>query len=238
MKERDAVRLPQADVVLAAGSDAQLFRLAGWAGVAGFLLWCIQPVIVALAAADPGLDGLPDWEAFASRPWVGPLEAVVFSGIGVSRLILVLAVWAMVRQAGRGRSTVVQAGHVMGVAGAVTWLLVAGLTVAEFTSVGASLPVAAPDPGLQRGLLQGLAIVLTGYLGTFAVTAAVWTVLLVTEGRRAGVVGMPVVVVNWLFVAAFGFSLLMPFSAPWGMVGFVLQTLVLGVTFLVRSRRV
>lgn len=218
-------------------SARRLYRIAGWGGIGAFVAWAGQPALVAVFSATDDSD-LPDWQAFAGdRSWVGAVETLVFCGIGVGLLFLVLATNALIRRAGRGTSVASQVGLVMGVLGAAMWVLFGGSTMAEFTSVGAALPDAAPDGAAQTGLIHVLNIVSTGYGVSFALFTAGWAVMLMTVARRAGVIGVPLTIVVGVFLLGFLEPFLVPFSAPWGMIGFVVQALVLGIAFLVKSRK-
>ncbi|SEB58801.1 hypothetical protein SAMN04489806_1199 [Paramicrobacterium humi] len=217
--------------------DRAAYRAAGWGGIGAFAAWALQPVVVALAAAE-GEAEYPAWQdGFADNSWRGGVEMLAFAGIGVGLLFLVIGVGELVRQAGNGASTAARVGTTMGVAGALMWLLWAGAVGAGYSSVGAGIPLVAPDEHLQAALLQLQAIEGTGYGVAFAVLTAGWTVLLLTAGRRSGLIGVPLSVVLCLALAAFVAGVVTPFSVPWGMIAFVLQALVLGVAFLVKAHR-
>lgn len=215
----------------------RLYRVAGWGGVGAFVSWALQPVIVAVSAATME-DGYPDWKSgVGGRSWAGGLEAAVFGGIAIGLLFFVLGTADLVRRSGAGRTVASRVGMIGGVIGAAGWLLAAGATMAQFTSVGSGLPEVAPDPDLQRALLQTLAIVLTGALVVTSIGMAMFTVFLVTAARRAGVIGWPLTIVGLVFLVAFLVPFAMPFSPPWGMIGFVLMLLIFGIAFLGKGRR-
>jgi hypothetical protein len=106
-----------------------------------------------------------------------------------------------------------------------------------FTSVGAAIPEVTDDSRLQASIIHGTALDVTGALLLFGVGYTGWVVMVATAGRRAGVVGTPLGVVLALFALGWVPALALPFSVPWPLVGFVLTMLILGISFLVRSRR-
>lgn len=61
--------------------------------------------------------------------------------------------------------------------------------------------------------------------------------MLATLGRRAGFFSRPLGVVLALSLLACVPAVVVPFLPPWPMVGFVGTMLILGLSFLVRSRR-
>lgn len=218
-------------------SPRRLYRIAGWGGIGAFVAWAAQPVLVAVSSATMG-DGYQDWQALVGgRTWAGTVESAVFMGIGVGMLFFVTATISLVRRAGGLRSTASRVGATFGVAGAVGWIFTAGSTLSQYTSVSAGIPEVAPDRDLQIALMQTLALVMTGFLLATAFGMAGFGVFLATSARRAGVIGWPLTCVAILFLLIFGSMFAIPLSPPWGAVGFVLQSLIVGIAFLVKSRK-
>lgn len=214
----------------------RLRRIAGWGGVAAFVAWAGQPVVVAISAAGDAPE-YPDYRVWvADRAFLGGIEAAIFAGVGVGLLFLVLGTWGLIRGSGHGESVASRVGLVCGIVGSAAWLLAAGAAFAPFTSVGAGLPEVAPDPALQAALIQTLNIAMTSDLMVFAVGMTGWALLIATTGRRAGIVGLPLTVVALAAVASAVATFALPFQPPWGMIGLLLFALVLGVRMLVTSR--
>jgi len=214
----------------------RLYRVAGLGGVGAFLAWLGQPILVFLIFGSRG-DGGSDWSEIESSRYSGAIEVVIFSAIGVGLLFMVLGTWRIVGLSNAGGSVAAAVGHVMGLVAAVSWFLVAAEAFRMFTSVGAAIPEVTGDSKLQASIIHGTYLDMTGALLLFVIGYIGWVVMVATAGRRAGVVGMPLAVVLALSTLGWVAALAVPFSAPWPMVGFMLTTLLLGISFLVRSRR-
>ncbi|MBA3282218.1 MAG: hypothetical protein H0U29_08315 [Acidimicrobiia bacterium] len=214
----------------------RLYRIAGLGGVGAFLAWLGQPVLVLLVIGPHG-DAGGDWSEIESSRYNGAIEVVIFSAIGVGLLFMVLATWRILEHRNSGVSVAATVGHVMGVVAAVSWFLVAAEAFRMFTSVGAAIPEVSHDSRLQASIIHGTALDITGALLLFVVGYTGWVFMVATAGRRAGVVGTPLGVVLALSAVGWVPALAVPFSVPWPLVGFVLTMLVLGIAFLVRSRR-
>lgn len=106
-----------------------------------------------------------------------------------------------------------------------------------FTSIGAGIPEVTGDSELQETIIEGTALDITGALLLFVVGYTGWAVMVATAGRGAGAVGRPLGVVLGLSALAWLPVLVVPLSVPWPLVGFILTMLILGISFLVRSRR-
>jgi hypothetical protein len=214
----------------------RLYRVAGLGGVGAFLAWLGQPILVFLVIGPRG-DAGGDWSEIESSRYNGAIEVLIFSAIGVGLLFMVLATWRILGQGNPGASVAAAVGHVMGLVAAVSWFLVAAEAFRMFTSIGAAIPEVTGDSRLQASIIHGTALDISGALLLFVVGYTGWVVMVATAGRRAGVVGMPLGVVLGLSVLAWVPALVVPFSVPWPMVGFILTMLILGISFLVRSRR-
>ncbi|QIK65976.1 hypothetical protein G7072_06155 [Nocardioides sp. HDW12B] len=221
---------------LAPDMERRLLRTAGFGGVGAALAWMGQPVLVTLTAASGAPDS-PAWADIEASRWTGVIEVVIFTAIGISTLVFVLATWQLLRARAGAASVAQQVGLVGGVVSGVAWLVVASESFRLYTSIGAGLPDLTDDPELQRLALEGTFLDITGGIVLFAVGFTLWTVLLVTTARRAGVVGRPSAVVAGLSLLAPVAGLAQPFSSPWWAVSSMLCLLVLGCAFLVRSRR-
>ena len=80
-----------------ATSDRRLYLAGGFGGVLAAASWLVQPFLVlVVATADEG--EFPTVDFLLANPWYGPVEAAVFTGIGVGLLLLVLAVGALLAQ--------------------------------------------------------------------------------------------------------------------------------------------
>ncbi|MCB0909915.1 MAG: hypothetical protein KDB63_22695 [Nocardioidaceae bacterium] len=213
-----------------------LTRMAGWAGVAVFVLWLCQPILVGLLAGG-GADDTPDMAALEANSWVGGFEAVVFSAIGVASLVMVLAVWRAMRLSGAADGVLASVGFAMGVVGASAWFWVAGHSLSMFTSVGAGLVDVSADSEIQAASLQASYLAVTAGLLVVAIGSIGWNVLLATTGRRSGLIGRPLSVVFGVFAAIPLYQAAVPFAAPWPLVVAVLGSLILGIALLVRSRK-
>ncbi|CAN5333854.1 hypothetical protein BH10ACT7_BH10ACT7_01300 [soil metagenome] len=215
----------------------RLYSTAGWGGIAAFVAWMAQPIVVGLLAATEG-DMAQTFDTISSRPYLASLELLIFIGIGVGILFLVTAVGRIVRARSAAPSTAARVGHVFGLAAGVSWIFAAGNSFAPYTSVGSGIPDTAPDPALQSALYQLNAVIFTGFGIAYAIGMAGWLITLATAGRRAGVVGWPTAILAVACSVASASVLVVPFSPPWGIIGGLAFCLVGGIVFLVKSRRV
>jgi len=213
----------------------RLYRSAGFGGVGVFVAWAAQPVIVSILSPRAPENGR-DFAYIESTPFLGVMEAIVFSGIGVAMLFMVTAVGQLTASAGPP-STAARVGHLLGVLSSIAWFLVAGSSLALYTSVGSSLGEAAPEPEIQEGLIQLHAVVLTGLIGPYVLGIIGWLVMLATAGRRTGVIGWPLTIVCVLAVVVMVGASFVPFAPPWGWVAGIGVALVLGIAFLAKARR-
>jgi hypothetical protein len=213
-----------------------LYRVAGLGGVGAFLAWLGQPVLVFLIIGPQGEAGA-DWSEIENSRYSGALEVLIFSAIGVGLLFMVLGTWRIVGRRTPEASLAATTGQTMGLVAAVSWFLVAAESFRMFTSIGAAIPEVTEDSHLQASIIHGTGLDITGALLLFVVGYTGWVVMVATAGRRAGVVGMPIVVVLALSALAWVPALVVPFSVPWPLVGFIMTMLILGISFLLRSRR-
>ncbi len=212
------------------------YRVAGLGGVGAFLAWLGQPVLVFLISGQQGDAGV-DWSSIESSSYNGAVELLIFSAIGVGVLFMVLGTWRIIGQRKSETSLAATTGQVMGLVAALSWFLVAAGSFRMYTSVGAAIPNVTDDSQLQASIIHGTRLDVTGALLLFVIGYTGWVAMVATAGRRAGVVGTPVVVVMALSALAWVPSLVVPFSIPWPMVGSIATMLVLGISFLLRSRR-
>ncbi len=212
----------------------RLYRTAGLGGVGAFVAWAAQPVIVSVLSRSAPEDER-DFAFIESTAFLGVLEAIVFSAIGVAMLFLVAATAQLTSSAGRP-STAALVGHLLGVLSGIAWLFVAGSSLALYTSIGFHLGEAAPQEELQQGLYQLHAVVLTGLIGPYVFGMIGWLVMLATAGRRAGVIGWPLTIVCIFAVVIMVAASFVPFAPPWGWIAGIGATLVLGIAFLVKAR--
>lgn len=213
-----------------------LYRVAGLGGVGAFLAWLGQPILVLLIIGPQGGPG-GDWSEIESSRYNGAIEVVIFSAIGVGLLFMVLATWRILAERDPGPSVAATVGNVMGLVAAVSWFLVAAESFRMFTSIGATIPKVTEDSRLQASIIHGTYLDVTAALLLFVVGYSGWAVMVATAGRRAGIIGMPLGVVLALASLAWVPALAVPFSVPWPLVGFVVTMLILGISFLVRSRK-
>jgi hypothetical protein len=178
-----------------------------------------------------------DWSAIAQARYSGTIEVLIFSAIGVGVLFMVLATWQTITRGNPAVSVAATVGSVMGVVAAASWLLAAAEAFRMYTSVGAAIPDVTDDSALQAAIIHGTALDVTGALVLFMVAFSGWLIMVATAGRRAGVVGLPVALVLGLVVLVQIVPLVLPFSPPWPIVGLVVAMLILGISFLLRSRR-
>jgi len=213
-----------------------LYRVAGLGAVGAFLAWLGQPVLVFLISGPQG-DVRADWSDIESSSYNGALEVLIFSAIGVGLLFMVLGTWRIIRQRKPDASVAATTGQVMGLVAAASWFLVAAQSFRMYTSVGAAIPRVSEDSQLQASIIHGTSLDITGALLLFVLGYTGWVAMVATAGRRTGVVGMPIVLVLALSALAWVPALVVPFSVPWPMVGFIVTMLILGISFLLRSRR-
>ncbi len=213
----------------------RLYRAAGVGGVGAFVAWAAQPVIVSIMSPGAPENGR-DFAYIESTPFLGVMEAIVFSGIGVAMLFMVTAVGQLTASAG-APSTAARVGHLLGVLCGIAWFFVAGLSLALYTSIGFHLGEAAPEQELQQGLYQLHAVVLFGLIGPYLLGMIGWLVMLATAGRRAGVIGWPLTIVCILAAGVMVAAPFVPFVPPWGSLAGLGASLVLGIAFLVKALR-
>lgn len=213
-----------------------LYRIAGLGGVGAFLAWLAQPILVLLLIGSRG-DAGGDWSEIEESRYMGAIEVLIFSGIGVGVLFMVLATWRTITHRSSVVSVAATVGQVMGLIAAGSWFVVAAESFRMFTSIGAAIPDVTDDSTLQAAIIHGTFLDVTGALLLFVVAFSGWLLMVATAGRRAGVVGLPVSLVLVLPVLLQVVPLAMPFSPPWPLVGHVLAMLVLGISFLLRYRR-
>lgn len=214
----------------------RLYRVAGLGGVGAFLAWLGQPILVLLIIGPQGDVGA-DWSDVESSPYNGAIEVLIFAAIGVGMMFLVLATWRIIERRTAPASVAATAGQIMGLVAAASWFLVAAEAFRMYTSIGAGIEEVTADSRLQASIIEGTALDVTGALLLFVIGYTGWVVMVATAGRRAGVVGMPLAVVLALSTLAWVPMLAVPFSVPWPMVGYIVTMLVLGILFLLRSRR-
>jgi hypothetical protein len=218
-------------------TERRLYRLAGLGGVFAVASWLAQPVLVGILSASEG-DTAPTFEGMEGRPYSGALEALIFLGMCGGLLVFVEASARLMRsRAGSVLSTWAEAGVVLGLLGAACWALVAGVSLAPYTSIGPGLAEFAPEPDHQVAILgsNALAIAGLGFAGLFGLAG--YVVCLTTTARRAGVLGWPTSVAGFAALSASLLPLALPSSPPWGFLGLLGFVLVAGIVFLVRSRR-
>lgn len=214
----------------------RLYRTAGLGGVGAFVAWLGQPVLVLLVIGPLGEAGA-DWSEIEASGYHGAVEVLIFSAIGVGLLFLVLATGRAIAQRSPGASVAATVGQALGLVAAAAWFLVAAESFRMFTSIGAAIPEVTGDSRLQASIIHGTGLDITAALLLFAIGYTGWAVMLATAGRRAGVVGRALGVVLALSVLGWVPVLVVPFSVPWPLVGFITTMLILGVSFLVRSRQ-
>ncbi|MET0716175.1 MAG: hypothetical protein ABWY57_14790 [Mycetocola sp.] len=213
----------------------RLYHIAGLGGVGAFVAWAAQPVIVSIMSPRAPQNG-PDFAYIESAPFLGVMEAIVFSAIGVAILFLVTAVGQLMLVAGP-LSTATRVGQLLGIISGIAWFFVAGSSFALYTSVGFHLGELAPQQGLQQALYQLHAVGLIGFIGLYMLGVIGWLVMLATVGRRTGVIGWPLAIVCILAVGIMVTASFVPFAPPWGSLAGVGAAFVLGVVFLVKARR-
>lgn len=219
-----------------AAESTSLTRMAGWAGVAVFVLWLCQPILVGLLAGS-GADDTPDLAALEANSWVGGFDAALFSGIGMASLVMVLAVWRAMRLTGAADGTFSTVGFAMALVGATAWFWVAGHGLSMYTSVGAGLGDVTGDSEIQAASLQASYLAVTAGLLVVGIGSIGWNLLLATSGRRSGLIGRPLSVVFGVFAAIPLYQAAVPFATPWPILVAVLGSLILGIALLVTSRK-
>ncbi|MGW9630030.1 hypothetical protein ACWGST_04960 [Agromyces sp. NPDC055520] len=222
------------DASPASETRRRLLRTAGFGGIGAAIAWFLQPVLVSIASADL-VDGV-DAAFVASHPFNGVAEAAIFVAVGVGLLYFVTAVGRLARLSDFPISTTAVVSHLLGIMAALAWLLVAGLSVAPYTSVGAYLGELAPDRATQLGLYQLLSVVLASAIMLFVVGFAWWLIALATIGRRRGVIGWPLSIAATVASVVMAAQLLVPFAPPWGTLAGLGFTLTAGIVFLVKAR--
>lgn len=217
--------------------ERRLSRIAGFGGIIAVGAWLGQPVLVAVLSAAEGEESAT-MEQLQERPYSGAIEAVIFLAMAVGFIAFVSASSQLVRRrSGPDPLTWARVGEGFGWVGAAAWIAVASASLTPYTSVGLGLAEALPDTTSQVAVLEANAFLIMSFVLAGAIGLGGYAVFLATTGRRAGVIGWPLSVVGLAAAAALAVPLLVPFSAPWALVGVLAFVLVAGVAFLVRSRR-
>lgn len=214
----------------------RLHVIAGLGGVAAFGFWVLQPILVFVVVGDRA-ELFGTWEYFQMFPWNGLYEGLVFGGIGLGLLTMMVAVSRLLDARARDASVLRGVGEALGVVAAVSWLVVAGLGFAPYTSVGYYLREFVPGVAEQKATYEALGLVSTGVLLVFALCMIGWLVALGTVGRRAGVIGWPLAIAAFVAAGATAAAFFVPFAPPWSTICGLVYALVLGVALLVKSRK-
>lgn len=212
-----------------APSTRSLYRTAGWGAVLGGGSYAVQPVLVFLVPSGGDMDSAA---YYVDNSWSGAVEGAVFTGVAVGVALLVLAVGELVRRTGPV-SIAAHLAHLLGLAGAAAWLLVAGSLLGLYGS-GSNLMDAAPEAAGQALAVHVSGTEVFGLLSTAAIALSGWLIGVATVGRR--VVGVSGAVVAGLTVLVMLVPLLV-WSLPFGVLVLVPALLVLGVLLLVRASR-
>ncbi len=208
----------------------------GIGGIMALAFWALQPILVSLLSG--GAEDLyGTHQYFLTFPWNGLYEAITFSGIGVGTLVVVLATTRIVSRQTPESSTWLQTGQVLGVVAGSSWIVVAGLSLAPYTSVGFFVNEFVPNAPEQAAVYTAFSLVLTGVLLTFAVGMTGWLIAFGIAARRRGVIGWPMAVFALICAALTVSPFFTPFSPPWGVIGPLLYSFVLGIVLLAKSRR-
>lgn len=213
-------------------SRKALLRAAGIGGIAAFLFWLLQPIAVFLIVGEA--EG-STYEQHQARPYYGLYEAITFGGIAAGVLTFVVSVHHLVRDAARPVLSTISLA--LGITAGMVWLFAAAMSAAPFTSVGHYLYEEVPEVADQEAVFLGFDLILTGLLLLYGLAMIGWLAALTSLGRRAGLMGRPLQVLALLSIVAVCAPLVMPFSAPWGLIGPLAFMLVAGIAFLVKARK-
>ena len=213
-------------------SSKALLRAAGIGGIAAFLFWLLQPIAVFLIVGEA--EG-STYEQYQARPYYGLYEAITFGGIAAGVLTFVVSVYHLVRDAARPVLSTISLA--LGITAGMVWLFAAAMSAAPFTSVGYYLSEEVPGVADQEAVFLGFDLILTGLLLLYGLAMIGWLAALTSLGRRAGLMGRPLQVLALLSIVAVCAPLVMPFSAPWGLIGPLAFMLVAGIAFLVKARK-
>lgn len=221
-------------------TESRTYRLAGWGALLAAVSYILQPVIVFTfyppVASEDVASTYSDVADLAGRTWSGSLEAAVFAGVAFGLLLVTTAVGRLLRAGRPSAGLWIQITTAFGWFSAAGWLLMAGLSIANYSSVTLFLPETGADQTVQRAVIQGTYIAITGGLAFASLAFLGWLVGFSILGRRSGVVGWPLTVVALLAAAVLVLSLF-AWTSPIGMLALIPFLLVFGVAFLLTSRR-
>lgn len=217
-----------------APSRRGLLRAAGIGGIVAFLFWLLQPIAVFLIIGEA--EG-STYERHLAQPYLGLYEAVTFGGIAAGVLTFVVAVHHLMRDAARSRPVLSTINLALGVTAGAAWLCTAALAAAPFTSPGYFLYEEVPDVADQETFYTGVGFIITGMLLLYGLAMISWLASFAVLGPASGLVGRAFVALALLAIAAVCAPLVMPFSAPWGLLGPLVFMLVSGITFLLKARK-
>lgn len=211
-----------------------LHRFTGRAALVCGLWFLLQPVLVAVDSTSSGAPE-DEWltpDAIASAVWRGPLEAVVFAGVGVALLATVIGVDRLVD---RRESPCWRLSHVLGLVAGTGWLLMAGLSIGQYSSVARAMDdIGADTVTMQTSMHMGF-VITAGVLGLTATCLAGWLVGVARVGLRSGLIGAPASVVA-LVGAAVCIVPQLVWSQPFGVMATAPVLVVLGAAILRRAR--
>lgn len=226
---------PSTDSALSAPADLidrrRKYRTAGVAALVTAGAYLGQPLIVTVLSSEQDPQSL---EFISTHTWVGAAEGTLFTVLGAAFAVLVVSVARL----GADRTPATTAQHVLTAAGllsAAGWVMCAGASVARYSSVTTGLAEELGAEG-QRAAVAALDLAITGSAGVAAICAAAWLAGLAVSGHRAKVVGRPLAGVAGMGAVVIAGPVLV-WSVPFGVLALIPVALVLGVGFLMRSRR-
>jgi len=217
-------------------STRRLYRSAGIAALIAAAAYLFQPIVVFVV--QPPIEGAGGYpiasDLFALRALV-PAELAVFTAIGVATVVLALAVFRLHAARGAAPSLPSAVGVVLGVIAGFGWMGAAAGTLTAYGLYATNIAEITDDTVVQQAAIQA-ALLGNGMLSVPVLAMSGWFALLATSGRRAGIVGWPLAVLCFAATAIVGGPALI-LLLPFGALALIPVFAVLGIAFLVKSRR-
>jgi hypothetical protein len=204
-------------------------RLAGTASLVAGLGFLPQPLLIFVLPVADGTEYLPADRLgeLAARTTV---QAITWGVFASALLVLVIVAARLI-----GSGTWVRIGTAFGSVGAAAWLAESAWRLAPLSQPAEHFATAPVDDATQGAILYLLTLADFGWTALGAIGAGVWLAMLGTAGRHLAGRGLGAVA---LIIGAL--TVVSVYAAPKFPVGLLLCYLlwvVLGVTLLVRARR-
>jgi len=236
LSETASAQTTASPTVTPGGSPGPLYRTAGLAALVAAFSYLVQPIVVfVVQPPTSGAGGYPTADDLMALRSLAPLELAVFTAIGVSTIVLSVAVFRLRTALGSPSTIPSILAAILGVIAGLGWIGAAAGTMSAYGLYATNIAEITGDSEIQQAVIQS-ALLGTGMLSVPVIAMTGWFALLGTSGRRAGIVGWPLAVVCFAAVVVIGAPALI-LLLPFGVLALIPVFAVLGVAFLAKSRR-